>query len=152
MRDYHIDEMNILKNKYKEVFNQLHLDEEKTIEFYYKLGIARGVDAFEYINEAINRASMKQNIKKPISYIASLCKQFYKNGLYSQPSDGEHFILDYIQKKIGSINDTNINLIQASISTNGATKVMAATAEVLNSSKIQDKIIEEILLKMVDNM
>lgn len=152
MRDYQINEMNELKDKYKQIFGQLHLDEEKTIEFYYKLGAARGTDPFEYVSEAINRASMKQNIKKPISYIASLCKLFYKNGLYSQPSDGENFIIDYIQKKIGTIDERNVNLIQASISTNGTTKFMAATVEVLNSSKIQDKIIEEIMLKMVENM
>lgn len=151
MDEIHLSNLTKLTNNYYNSFGRLTEDEEKTLEFYYKLGVVRGVDGFEYVNEAINRASMKQTIKKPISYIASLCKQFYKNGLFNQPFKEENDILDYIQSRVGNLSDDNRKLIQQSISRNGAVQVMASTAEVLNNSDIQDQIINEILLRMVKN-
>jgi hypothetical protein len=139
-----------LKQLYKDSFNRLTLDEEKTLEFYYKLGETRGVDGYQYVNEAINRAIMKQNLSKPISYIASLCKNFYKNGLHSQPFQEENDLINYVESKIGKLSFDNKKLIQSAISTNGSVRVMAASAEVLNNSEFQSKIIEEIILKVVD--
>jgi len=139
-----------LKNKYKSSFHRLSIDEEKTLEFYYRLGETRGVDGFLHVYEAINRASMKENLSKPISYIASLCKNFYKNGLYSQPFQEENDIVNYIETKIGTLGTDNKKIVQSAISSNGSVRVMAAACEVLNGSKLQDRIIEEIVLKIID--
>lgn len=141
-------ELEGLKTKYYSNFGRLSIDEERTIEFYYKMGIIRGVESAKYINEAIERTAMKKDLHKPICYIAGLLKNFYKNGLYSQPSDEETDILYYIESKIGNLNERNRNLIIKIISTSGTTKLMAAAAETLNNSHIQDKIIDEILLKL----
>jgi hypothetical protein len=92
---------------------------------------------------------MKQDLKKPICYIAGLLKSFYKNGLYSQPSGEENDLIYYVESKIGNLNDRNKNLLKKVISTVGTTKLMAAAAETLNNSKIQDTIIDEILLELV---
>lgn len=139
-----------LKEKYRKSFNRLSLDEEKTLEFYYKLGEARGIDGFLHVYEAINRASMKSNLDKPISYIASLCKNFYRNGIYSQPFQEENDIIKYVEAKIGTLSYDNKKLIQSAISSNGSVRVMASACEVLNNSKLQDRIIEEIILKVVE--
>jgi hypothetical protein len=145
------DERNIeeLKEAFQSSFNRLSLNDGRTIEFYYKLGETRGVDGFLYVGEAIKRAGMKKDLAKPISYIASLCKNFYKNGLYSQPSSEENDILSYIEGKIGKVSMDNRRLIQSAISTNGAVRVMAAASEILNNSDLQDRIIEEIVLGVV---
>lgn len=139
-----------LKELYKKEFGRLTLDEERTLEYYYKLGETRGVDGYTYVRTAIERASFKGSLTKPISYIASLCKSFYRNGLYAQPFQEEMDIMTYIEKKIGSVSQDNKRLIQSAISTNGSTRVMAAACEVLNNSKLQDKVIEEIILKVVE--
>ena len=150
IKNNHENEIKILKEKYRSIFNRLNNDEEFTLEFYYNLGLTRGVNGYKYVNEAINRASMKQSLNKPISYIASLCKNFYKNGLYSQPSGEENDIIDYIEKKIGNISIDNKKLIQSAISEAGSIRVMASAAEILNNSKIQDIIIEKIILRIVE--
>jgi hypothetical protein len=139
-----------LKKLYKNTFNRLKIDEESTLEFYYKLGEARGVDGYQYVEEAIKRASMKSKLDKPISYIASLCKNFYSKGLYAQPSKDEKELLKYIESKIGNLSEDNQKLIQKAISSNGSTRVMAATCEILNNSLVQDYIIEKIILRVVD--
>lgn len=138
-----------LKKLFKSTFNRLSLNDERTLEFYYKLGETRGVDGYLYVSEAIKRASMKRNLDKPISYVASLCKNFYKNGLYSQPSSEENDIISYIENHIGKLSIDNKRLIQSAISSNGAIRVMAAASEVLNNSELQDKIVEEIILGVV---
>jgi fructose-1,6-bisphosphatase len=143
-------EIEELKLLFKNAFGKLSDNDIKTLEFYYKMGIVRCVDGFKYVSEAINRASMKQNLTKPISYIASLCKNFYKNGLYTQPSQEEKDVIYYIERKIGQISNDNKKLIQTAISTSGCVKVMSGAAEVLNNSKLQDMIIDEILLKVVE--
>lgn len=142
--------LNELKTKYRNSFNRLTLDEERTLEFYYKLGEARGIDGFLHVYEAINRASMKENLSKPISYIASLCKNFYKNGIYSQPFQEENDIIKYVESRIGNLSYDNKKLIQSAISSNGSVRVMAGAGEVLNSSKFQDRVIEEIILKVIE--
>ena len=141
-------ELEVLKSKYKYIFGRLNSDEEKTIEFYYKMGLIRGVDSFKYVIEAIDRASIKKDLHKPICYVAGLLKNFYKKGLYSQQSHEELDVLFYIESKIGNLNDRNRDLIISIISTSGTTRLMAAIAEVLNNSSIQDKIIDEILLQL----
>lgn len=138
-----------LKKLFKSTFNRLSMNDARTLEFYYKLGETRGVDGFQYVSEAINRASMKEGLVKPISYVASLCKNFYKNGLYSQPSSEENDIISYIENRIGKLSIDNKRLIQSAISSNGAIRVMAAASEVLNNSELQDKIVEEIILGVV---
>ena len=142
--------LNELKHKYKTSFNRLSVDEERTLEFYYKLGETRGIDGFLHVYEAINRASMKENLSKPISYIASLCKNFYKNGIYSQPFQEENDIIKYVESKIGTLSHDNRKLIQSAISSNGSVRTMAGACEVLNNSKFQDRVIEEIILKIVE--
>lgn len=137
-----------LKGMFKSTFNRLSLNDERTLEFYYKLGETRGVDGHLYVEEAIKRASMKRNLEKPISYIASLCKNYYKNGLYSQPSSEENDIISYIESRIGKISHDNKALIQSAISTNGAVRTMASASEVLNNSELQNKVVEEIILKV----
>ncbi len=144
------NDIELLKENFRKAFGKLSENDSRTIEFYYKMGIVRCVDGFEYVNEAINRASMKQKLSKPISYVASLCKNFYKRGLYSQPSQEENDIMEYIEKKIGSLSENNRILLLNAITSTGAVKVMASSVEVLNSSKIQDKIIEEIILKLIE--
>lgn len=139
-----------LKEKYRSSFNRLSVDEERTLEFYFKLGETRGVDGYLHVYEAINRASMKDNLSKPISYIASLCKNFYRNGIYSQPFQEENDIVKYIESKIGSLSYDNKKLVQSAITSNGSVRVMASACEVLNNSKLQDRIIEEIILKVID--
>jgi hypothetical protein len=142
--------MDQLKEFYRDTFNRLTLDEEKTLEFYYKLGETRGVDGYLYVSEAIKRASIKAKLDKPISYIASLCKSFYARGLYAQPSQEEQDLLFYIENRIGNLSEDNRKLIQAAISKNGTTRVMAATGEILNNSHIQNQIIEKIILRVVE--
>lgn len=141
--------MSKLKKMYQSSFNRLSANDERTIEFYYKMGETRGVDGYQYVSEAINRATMKKGLDKPISYVASLCKHYYKDGLYSQPSSEENDILSYIESKIGRISQGNKKLIQSAISTNGSVRTMAAASEVLNNSDLQDKIVEEIILGVV---
>lgn len=143
------NEIELIKEKYHKAFGRLNADEESTLEFYYKMGKIRGVNSFLYVNEAIERTSMKQDLKKPICYIAGLLKSFYKNGLYSQLSGEENDLIYYVESKIGNLNDRNKNLLKKVISTVGTTKLMAAAAETLNNSKIQDTIIDEILLELV---
>lgn len=138
-----------LKSAFHHSFKKISANDVRTLEFYYKLGETRGVDGFLYVSEAIKRASMKQNLNKPISYIASLCKSFYKNGLYAQPFSEENDIFNYLEGKIGKISIDNKKLIQSAISSNGAVRVMAAASEVLNNSPFQDRIIEEIIVGVV---
>jgi hypothetical protein len=144
------EEIDNLKSMFKDNFGKLSNNDEKTIEFYYNMGLVRGINAYTYIEEAIKRASMKQNLSKPISYIASLCKSFYKHGLFYQPSNEETDIINYIESKIGEISNDNKKLIQTAISTSGCVRVMSGASEVLNNSKLQNMIIEEILLKVVE--
>ncbi|GEM_PF-6160121 len=139
-----------LKSKFYNSFGKLSDKDGRTLEFYYKFGLARGVDAYKYISEAINRTAMKKNLDKPISYFASLCKNFYKNGLYSQPSQEENDIIEYVESKIGLLSEDNKRLLQTAISTSGSVRVMSGAAEVLNNSKLQNKIMEEILLRIVE--
>jgi hypothetical protein len=135
---------------YREYFNHLSIDEKNTLEFYFNLCETRGVDGLQYVRTAIERAHFKGSVKKPISYVASLCKSFLSRGLYAQPFQEELDILYYIKSKIGNISSDNIKLIQAAISTNGSTRVAAATAEILNNSNIQDEIVNKIILKVVE--
>lgn len=144
-----IENIEELKRLFQSAFGRLSMNDARTLEFYYKLGKTRGVDGFQYVSEAINRASMKSDLDKPASYVASLCKNFYKNGLYSQPSSEENDIISYIESRIGKLSLDNKRLIQSAISSNGAVRVMAAASEVLNNSELQDKIIEEIILHVV---
>lgn len=138
-----------LKRSFKKQFNRLNIDEERTIEYYFKVAESRGLDGYKYVNEAIKRASMKNDLNKPISYIAGLCKNFFKNGLYSQPFQEENDILSYVESRIGKISLDNKKLIQNIISKQGAVRVMAAAGEVLNNSTLQDKFIEEIINRVI---
>lgn len=127
-----LENLKKLKNRFYDAFGRLSENDGRTIEFYYKMGETRGVDGFQYVAEAIKRASMKKKLDKPISYIASLCKNFYKNGLYAQPFQEEKDIIKYIERRIGSISLDNRRTIQAAISTHGSVRVMAGAATVLS--------------------
>jgi hypothetical protein len=58
---------------------------------------------------------MKTKLDKPISYIGSLCKNFYARGLYAQPFQEEQDVLFYIESKIGSLSEDNRKRIEKAI-------------------------------------
>ena len=135
-----LENLKKLKNKFFDAFGRLSENDGRTIQYYYMMGKMRGVDGFQYVSEAIKRASMKKTLDKPISYMASLCKNFYKNGLYAQPFQEEKDIIRYIQSRIGRLSLDNKTRIQAAISTNGAVRVMGATATVLSGFTVLEDI------------